>query len=200
MVEREERVATTMDHLKKMPRRWKQTGHFARTSVRIINHRSNAHFGQWARQMWFKINIKNPFPCWTAFHHAFYWTPRLWHRLRMYRYIRVRKKQLCEQWEERESERECQQNHSHKFHALSPFSLSLLWMNSQRGIIIYYFIWGNFTTANTCNYLQNTCTWVINFINLWQTCQLNCALLNIFKWHFSSFGVSGELSMILTFN
>jgi len=35
---------------------------FVRTSTRIINHRSNAHFGRWMWQMWFKINIKNPFP------------------------------------------------------------------------------------------------------------------------------------------
>lgn len=46
----------------KMREQWKRPGDFVRASTQIINHRSNAHFGRWTRQMWFKINIKNPFP------------------------------------------------------------------------------------------------------------------------------------------
>lgn len=45
-----------------MREQWKRAGDFVRAPTRIINHRSNAHFGRWTRQMWFKINIKNPFP------------------------------------------------------------------------------------------------------------------------------------------
>jgi len=54
----------TDSQFEKMREQWKRAGDH-RATTRIINHRSNAHFGRWTRQMWFKINIKNPFPLWN---------------------------------------------------------------------------------------------------------------------------------------
>lgn len=92
-------------------------GDFVRAPTRIINHRSNAHFGRWARQMWSKINIKNPFPPRTVFHHAFYRPLKLWRRMHGHICVHVKSKFADGQYLE---------NNSRKFNALAPFSLRVV--------------------------------------------------------------------------
>jgi len=106
---------------------WKRPGDFVCASTRDYksslkcSFRPERHFG-WTRQMWFKINIKNPFPL----------------RNRVPSYILsvaevmapgvhacTRKKQICRR------QRKSLQNDS-QFYALSPFSCSMLQLNPQK--------------------------------------------------------------------
>lgn len=141
----------------KMRGQWKRDGDFVRASTRIINHRSNAHFGWWTRQMWFKINIKNPFPLRNRvpshiLSAAEVMAPGVHARMR------ERKKQICKR------QRKRLQNDS-QFYALSPFlSFDVTTESSKDKWLSFFFTDMDNIEQNS----QNVPMTIINFMNFWK--------------------------------